>query len=422
MKTIIYTSLIVLGSLHVHAQQVLTPEAYRARVEAASEQLQQQEWRIVAATEARKVAHTALLPQIDIKLEGSANLNHLDAWHAPQGSYHPYTYQALASLNWSLYQGGNLMAQQEMARANESMQMLSKESLQEEVDYQSDVCYWQAAAARALLDAAEAYQAIVNEQQALVEARFRQGAIPRTDLLMINTRSKEVALQVEQAEEYCKLCLIRLNILMNEAPDAAVDSLLPIDAPEPTIVPLSLQDVLPLRADYQSSFVTLSQRKAARKQALSSYRPQLNLFLASGWDTGTSYLGTDVEHTPIIGLKASIPLIRWGAYAQTKRREHALTAIEQLSQSELQQSIGQELAEVTTSLQSSTRQVRSALQALLLARQNLHLISFSYNEGACSMSDVLTAQMAWTSAQSNLIQAQLTKKLTTARYRRVVSQ
>ena len=99
MKTKILILSLLCSGLNAGAQQAyLSREEYRDKVEAYSQILKQQHLKTFASTEARKIASTGFLPQIDITAEGTANLNHLDQWNSPKGDYRPYTYQALASL------------------------------------------------------------------------------------------------------------------------------------------------------------------------------------------------------------------------------------------------------------------------------------------------------------------------------------
>ncbi len=56
------------------------------------------------------------------------------------------------------------------------------------------------------------------------------------------------------------------------------------------------------------------------------------------------------------------------------------------------------------------------------AEENLDLVTFSYNEGKASMADVLSAQLSWTQAHTNLIDAYLAEKMAMAEYWKVVSE
>ena len=115
------------GISAVAQEAYLSREAYRDRVEAYSQILKQQRLKATASTETRKIAQTGFLPKIDITAEGTANLNRLDAWNSPAGQYRPYTYQALATLGQPLYTGGSLIAQKNIAKADEELDKLAVE-------------------------------------------------------------------------------------------------------------------------------------------------------------------------------------------------------------------------------------------------------------------------------------------------------
>lgn len=287
-KTIISVLACCLG-LSAGAQQYLSPDVYRAKVEAYSQVLKQQHLKTFASTQARKIATTGFLPKIDITAEGTANLNHLDQWHSPTGDYRPYTYQALATLTQPLYTGGSLIAQKKLTQADEELDKLTTELTLDQIHYQSDAIYWNASAARASLQAAAAFLSIVQRQYDLIQDRFNDGAISRTDLLMISTRRKEAELQYIKARQAHTLALQQLNILMGAAPNTPIDSLSGIDTPVAPVHLLSLDEVLPRRAEYASTSVNIARSRAQRLAALSRYNPQVSMFLATGWDTGIAY-------------------------------------------------------------------------------------------------------------------------------------
>ena len=349
-------------------------------------------------------------------------MSHLDAWNSPAGQYRPYTYQALATLGQPLYTGGSLIAQKRIAKADEELDKLAIELTLDQIHYQSDAVYWNASAALATLEAAARFEEIVNRQYSIIQDRFDDGAISRTDLLMISTRKKEAELQFIKARQNHTLALQRLNILMGVKPDAAVDSLCEIGAGSPPIDLLSLDEVLGRRADYAGTNVSIAKSEAQRKAALSRYNPQLSMFLATGWDTGIAYMGQDVPHTPIAGLNLNIPIFRWGARFKTNRQQKAYIGIQRLQQSYVADNILEELSAATTKLTETEQQVKTAQENMALAEENLDLVTFSYNEGRASMVDVLSAQLSWTQAQTNLINAHLAAKMAVAEYRKAISE
>lgn len=94
-----------------------------------------------------------------------------------------------------------------------------------------------------------------------------------------------------------------------------------------------MDDVLLRRAEYASTSVNIARSEAQRHAALSRYNPQVSMFLATGWDTGITYMGQDVPHTPVVGVNVSIPIFRWGARFKTNRQQKAYIGIQKLQQS-----------------------------------------------------------------------------------------
>ena len=423
MKTqFIIISLLLLGFTARAQQPYLSREAYRDKVEAYSQILKQQKLKTMASAEARKIAHTGFLPKIDVNADGTLNMSDLKAWNEPLGEYRNHTYQGVFVVSQPLYTGGTLNAQHKIAKADEKLNQLNEELTLDQIHYQSDAVYWNASAALATLEAAARFEEIVNRQYSIIQDRFDDGAISRTDLLMISTRKKEAALQFIKARQNHTLALQRLNILMGVKPDAAVDSLCEIGAGSPPIDLLSLDEVLGRRADYAGTNVSIAKSEAQRKAALSRYNPQLSMFLATGWDTGIAYMGQDVPHTPIAGLNLNIPIFRWGARFKTNRQQKAYIGIQRLQQSYVADNILEEVSAATTKLTETEQQVKTAQENMALAEENHDLVTFSYNEGRASMVDVLSAQLSWTQAQANLINAHLAAKMAVAEYRKAISE
>lgn len=423
MKTQLITLSLLLLGLTAEAQQPsLSRETYRNKVEAYSQILKQQKLKTMASTEARKIAHTGFLPKIDINADGTLNMSDLNAWNEPVGEYRNHTYQGVFIVSQPLYMGGALNAQHKIAQADERLNQLNEELTIDQIHYQSDAVYWNASASQAMLQAADKYQNIVKQQYDIIQDRFNDGMISRTDLLMISTRLKEAELQYIKARQNYTLALQKLNILMGEEPNNPVDSLYTIDAASAPVQILSLEDVLQRRADYESTEVNIMKSQAQRKAALSQFNPQLNMYFSGGWATATPNLGYDVSFNPIVGINLNIPIFRWGARFKTNRQQKAYISIQKLQQSYVADNINEELSAALTKLTETEYQVKTAKETMNLANENLDLVSFSYNEGKANMVDVLSAQLSWTQAYTNLINAYLSEKMAVAEYRKVISE
>ena len=351
MKTqLIILALLALGVTTRAQQPYLSREAYRDKVEAYSQILKQQKLKTLASTEARKIAHTGFLPQIDINADGTLNMSDLSAWNEPLGEYRNHTYQGVFVVSQPLYTGGALNARHKIAKADEKLNQLNEELTIDQIHYQSDAVYWNASASQAMLQAADKYQSIVKQQYDIIQDRFNDGMISRTDLLMISTRLKEAELQYIKARQNYTLALQKLNILMGSEPNSPVDSLYTIDTTSAPIQILSLENVLQRRADYESTEVNILKSEAQRKAALSQFNPQLNMYFSGGWATATPNLGYDVSFNPIVGINLNIPIFRWGARFKTNRQQKAYISMQKLQQSYVTDNINEELSAALTKL------------------------------------------------------------------------
>ena len=423
MKIQLITLLLLTLGFDVAAQQpYLSREAYRDKVEAYSQLLKQQKLKTMASSEARQIAHTGFLPKIDISADGTLNMSDLSAWNEPLGEYRNHTYQGVFIVSQPIYTGGALNAQHKIAKADEKLDQLNEELTLDQIHYQSDAVYWNTSASKAMLQAADKYQSIIKQQYDIIQDRFDNGKISRIDLLMISTRLKEAELQYIKARQNYTLALQKLNILMGEEPNAPVDSLYSISTPSEPVKVLSLGDVLQQRADYASTEVNIMKSQAQRKVALSQFNPQLNMYFSGGWATGTPNLGYDVSFNPIVGVNLNIPIFRWGARFKTNRQQKAYISMQRLQQSYVEDNISEELSGSLTKLKETEEQVKTANENMKLANENLEIVSFSYNEGKSKMVDVLSAQLSWTQAQTNVINAYLAEKMAIAEYRKVTSE
>ena len=103
-------------------------------------------------------------------------------------------------------------------------------------------------------------------------------------------------------------------------------------------------------------------------------------------------------------------------------QQKAYISIQKLQQSYVTDNINEELSAALTKLTETEYQVKTAKETMNLANENLDLVSFSYNEGKANMVDVLSAQLSWTQAHTNLINAYLSEKMAVAEYRKVISE
>lgn len=402
---------VVLGLTQVLIGQVsLTPDIYRERVLAYSQVLKQAHESKIAASAAKGVARTGYLPKLDFSAQGTLDLKELDK-----------SYYGQLTLSQPLYMGGAVKAQNKVASEELLLAELSEELSIDQIVYQAEAVYWQAAATQALLDAAEEYRRIVEEQHRVISDRFEDGLISKTDLLMISTRQKEAELQYITARKNHTLSMYRLHTLMGEDPEKKMEILAGMDEQMDLPAFLELDEVLGRRAEFKSAQANIRKSEALRSSVLSKFNPQLSMFVTGGWGSASPNLGLDPAFAAITGLNLSFPVFHWGERRQTDKQYKAYVTVQKLQESLAIDQIKEELAGARAKIQESMNQVRTARENIGLAEENLDLVTFTYNEGKASIVDVLSAQLSWTQAKSNVVNAWLGNKLALAEYKKVVS-
>ncbi len=117
----------------------------------------------------------------------------------------------------------------------------------------------------------------------------------------------------------------------------------------------------------------------------------------------------------------SIPVFHWGARSKDVNMQKAVLRSCEYDLQMTKDQITQEVSNAWTNLTENTKQIRVVEEACKLAEENLDLNTFSYTEGRLPVLDVLSAQVTWIQAYSNLIQTWLQQKVSLADYNKAVS-
>ncbi|NCA79560.1 MAG: hypothetical protein EOM76_05150, partial [Sphingobacteriia bacterium] len=284
MEKQLFIFLAVLLTLTAQAQQQPTdsvlPSAlslndYRQHVLDYSQELKQAKEDISGSDYQRKAAITGYLPQIDLSADVSYDL--IASQFAGQ-TLDPFNYSVGANLTQNIFAGGTVITQHKMAKTQVQIAELSEQLTIEEVLYRAEVTYWLAAATKQYLSNAEAYYRVVKALFDVVDKRFDDGYVSKSDLLMVNTRLKEAELQWNSAKRAASVAFQNLNILMGTPVDKAIDVTDLIDTELDLPTYKTLDDVLSIRPEY----LLVDKNITKQKQYVSSVYAQYNPMIVGG--------------------------------------------------------------------------------------------------------------------------------------------
>ena len=394
--------------------QTLSVEQYRQKVLEYNQDIQKSQQAVNGALYSLKGIRTGFFPKLDITGNYSYQLEKVE--FLPGTDLKHDNYGVEAGLVQNVYSGSAVRKQYDVAKLQHAIAQLSVEHTVDNMIYAADVSYWSVAANRNLYELSEQFVQIVRELYEIVNKRFEEGAISKTDVLMVQNRLKEAELQLNTNSTNYKTALQSLNIMMGVEPDAAV--VLTDSIQKVLWVPKQegLNKALERRADYQSAIMGIEMAKLQTDMARSKYLPQLAVGIKEKY--GTTLLNVDgkAQWATTAYAQINIPVFHWGEMRQNVRLSRTQEWTKELERSQLKHQVSKELNNAWVNVIEISKKLEIVYSSLDIAKDNLTLNTFSYNEGKLPIIDVLSAQVSWLQAYTNVVSVNYQYKVALAEY------
>lgn len=394
--------------------QTLSVEQYRQKVLEYNQDIQKSQQAVNGALYSLKGIKTGFFPKLDITGNYSYQLEKVE--FLPGTDLKHDNYGVEAGLVQNVYSGSAVRKQYDVAKLQHAIAQLSVEHTVDNMIYAADVSYWSVAANRNLYELSEQFVQIVRELYEIVNKRFEEGAISKTDVLMVQNRLKEAELQLNTNSTNYKTALQSLNIMMGVEPGAAV--VLTDSIQKVLWVPKQegLNKALERRADYQSAIMGIEMAKLQTDMARSKYLPQLAVGIKEKY--GTTLLNVDgkAQWATTAYAQINIPVFHWGEMRQNVRLSRTQEWTKELERSQLKDQVSKELNNAWVNVIEISKKLEIVYSSLDIAKDNLTLNTFSYNEGKLPIIDVLSAQVSWLQAYTNVVSVNYQYKVALAEY------
>lgn len=398
--------------------QPLTLQQYRQKVLDYNQEIKQSQEAVKAALYTLKSIKTGFFPRVD--MTGSYSYQIEDVQFMPGIDLKHDNYSVEAGVVQNVYAGSGLRKQYEMARIQEAIARLGEEYTVDNIVYAADVNYWTVAANRDLYRIALRFVGIVRELFDIVDKRFVEGAISKTDVLMVQARLKEAELQLNTSETNYRTAVQALNVMMGEEADRPI--VLGDSIRQPMAIPslYDLQLVLENRPDYRIAQQDIELARLQTRLVKANYLPNLAVGIKENWGTTLINVDGDKRFSTIAFAKVNIPVFYWGERRHNVRLSETQEETRELERSKLLDQIRLDLSNAWVSLTEALKKINIVDSSLEIARHNLILNTFSYNEGKLPVIDVLSAQVTWLQAFTNVVSANYQYKVALAEYERTI--
>ena len=413
MRKLLIISLIF-SALTLHAQNRISIEEYRLAVVDYSHALRIARATTLAADEQAALSRTGLLPRLDAA-------GRFDVALRQHAGVKPFSFSVQPLVVQTIYAGGARRATYERDRVGADAALCDEFFTQVEVIYAADDAYWNLAAARDRLRITEQYVAIIRSLKRVVDARFENGYISRSDVLMTDTRLSEAEYGLVAAEQAYQVALHNFNVLMGveqAAGNVPADSVMTaVEMPARMV----LDEILDRRGDFLASQLRVEQSLIGIRLARSSYLPQVSAGIGAVWQTRSPNTKWHTTIDGSVNLSVDVPIFHWGARRRSEGVARQQLAVREQEHAQLRDQIIRDETDAWSSIENSLSQSLASRRNLDIARENLELSTYSYNEGQLTILDVLSAQLSWLQVYENALEAALNLHLSVAEYRRVTS-
>lgn len=326
-------------------------------------------------------------------------------------------YAGTITLTQPLYMGGKIRAYNKITKYAEELAHQQQQSGMQEVILSTDQAYWQVISLVNKKKLAEGYLKLLQQLESDVEKLIKEGVATKADGLSVRVKVNEAEMTLTKVEDglslakmlLCQLCGIDLSTSLSLADE-------------------NMQDLPTLRPD---THFDISNAYANRPEiqslrlATQIYKQKVNITRAEHLPS-LALIGNYIVTNPSVfnsfenkfkgmwnaGVVLQIPIWHWGEGHYKVKAAKAEANIAQYQLEDAKEKIELQINQAAFKVNEANKKLTMASKNMEKAEENLRYANLGFQEGVIATSNVLEAQTAWLSAQSEKIDAQIDVKLT----------
>lgn len=401
------------------AQSTLSYSDFESKVLEYSQTIKQSETNVTAMKKAMQTAKTAFFPAIDAQGSYQYRINDYNMDFGGMGVPMKHdSYSAEVGIVQPIYTGGSIMNGYKASKIQSEMAEKSLQLTTDNIVLAAESSYWKTAAQKEMYETMCQYVDIIKQLTEVLQNKYNDGLISKTDLIQMQARLKEAELQRSGSLQAYHIALQNMNIMMGAEP---MDSIIITDSISASSDMSQMVDVstaLQLRPDLKISQLDVEYQKRQLKLAVAKYNPSLSVGFKETWGTPMLNISGETMFNSILFVSLKLPIFHWGARFKSKATQKAILMGKEYALQDKTDKIKQEVAKAFTNITEYEKQINIAKENCRLAEENLDLNTFSYTEGKLTILDVLSAQLTWIQSYSSLIQTQFNHKVALAEYKK----
>ena len=326
-------------------------------------------------------------------------------------------YAGALTLTQPLYMGGKIRAYNKITKYAEELARQQHNSGMQEVILSTDQAYWQVVSLANKKKLAEGYLELLQKLESDVDKMIAEGVATKADGLSVRVKVNEAEMTLTKVEDGLSLARMLLCQL------CGIDLSSPI-----TLADEDMEDIPLLTTDTHFDMSTAyANRPEIRSLELATqiYKQKVNVTRAEHLPS-IALMGNYVVTNPSVfnsfenkfkgmwnvGVMVQIPIWHWGEGIYKTRAAKSEARIAQYQLQDAREKIELQVNQAAFKVNEAGKKLVMSTKNMEKAEENLRYATLGFKEGVIATSNVLEAQTAWLSAQSEKIDAQIDVKLT----------
>ena len=313
--------------------------------------------------------------------------------------------------------GGKIVAYNKITQYAEQLAESQHATGMQDIILNTDQAYWQVISLINKKKLAQSYLQLVSQLDSDVDKMITEGVATKADGLSVKVKVNEAEMKLTQIDNglslskmvLCQLCGLPLNDEIRLA-DEDVESLTLLEYHVGDNVATALANREELRSlDLANKIydqkVNITRAGFLPTVALTANYMVTNPSLVNGFERKFRGMWA-------VGAMVQIPIWNWGEGMYKVKAAKAEANIARYQLADAKEKVELQVSQASYKVNEAAKRLSMAEKNLEKADENLRYAKLGFMEGVIPTSNVLEAQTAWLSAQSDKIDAQIDVKLT----------
>lgn len=320
-------------------------------------------------------------------------------------------------LTQPIYMGGKIRAYDQITGYACELAEQKHRAGEQEVILNTDEAYWQIVSLASKKRLAESYVQLLQRMDSDVTKMIKTGVATRANALTVSVKLNEAEMaltKVDNGLSLARMLLCQLCGLPLDTQFTLEDENKELSSTAGGNSAFDMSTALSRRPDLRSLELVADIYDKKIKLARSENLPQLALVSNYLLTNPSVFNGFEKKFKGMfnIGVTLSAPLFRWGEGRNKVRAAKAQAAAARYQLDEAREKVELQVNQASFRVTEANKAFARAVKNCERAEENLRTASVGFKAGVIPTSDMLEAQTAWVSAQSEMVDAAIDVRLT----------